>query len=231
MNNKFILDYNIYELNNLSYADALKFDKRNFIIYYFSLLKTNHLLINSFYPINDYNSRVIKIFLFFFLFIVYLTVNSLFFNDQTIHVIYIDKGDFDFIYQLPQIIYSSLISATINIIIKSLALSEKNILEIKQSQISKEKIETIKRFIFYKFIAFFIISFCFLFFFWFYLCCFCTVYENTQIHLIKDTVISFCFNLLYTTLLYFIPATFRMISLHKIKNESIYKLSKLLQLI
>ena len=50
MNNKFILDYNIYELNNLSYADALKFDKRNFIIYYFSLLKTNHLLINSFYP-------------------------------------------------------------------------------------------------------------------------------------------------------------------------------------
>ena len=231
MNNKFILDYNIYELNNLSYADALKYDKRNFITYYFSLLKTNHLLINSFYPINDYNSRVIKIFLFFFLFIVYLTVNSLFFNDQTIHVIYIDKGDFDFIYQLPQIIYSSLISTTINIIIKSLALSEKNIFEIKQSQISKEKIETIKRFIFYKFIAFFIVSFCFLFFFWFYLCCFCTVYENTQIHLIKDTVISFCFNLLYTTLLYFIPATFRMISLYKIKNESMYKLSKLLQLI
>ena len=39
MNNKFILDYNIYELNNLSYADALKYDKRNFITYYFSLLK------------------------------------------------------------------------------------------------------------------------------------------------------------------------------------------------
>lgn len=66
MNIKFILTYNIYELNNLSYNDALRFDKRNYITYYFSLLKTNHPLINSFYPINDYNSRIIKIFLSFF---------------------------------------------------------------------------------------------------------------------------------------------------------------------
>ena len=48
------------------------------------------------------------------------------------HKIYIDKGKFDFIYQLPQIIYSMLISIVINMIIKKLALSEKSVLEVKK---------------------------------------------------------------------------------------------------
>ena len=63
------IDYNDYELNNLKYKEALKLDKRNYINFYLSLLRTKHALIFTFYTKTDYNSRYIKICLFFFLFL------------------------------------------------------------------------------------------------------------------------------------------------------------------
>ena len=60
-----ILKYNEFELNSLSYKDALKEDNRSCTQYYFSFLRKNHLIFFSFYPIKDYNSQIIKIFLFF----------------------------------------------------------------------------------------------------------------------------------------------------------------------
>lgn len=47
------------------------------------------------------------------------------------HKIYKDEGAFDFLYQIPQILYSSVISSLINIILKQLSLSEKNLLQLK----------------------------------------------------------------------------------------------------
>ena len=41
------------------------------------------------------------------------------------HKVYEDNGSFNFVYQIPQIFYSSMISAIINIILKQLSLSEK----------------------------------------------------------------------------------------------------------
>ena len=117
-----ILEKNDQELNSLNYKEAITDDKRTYVQYYLSLLRANHLLIFSFYKNDrDYNSRIIKIFLFFFFFCVHFTVNALFFNDSTMHKIYIDEGSFNFIYQIPQIILSALISGVINFIIKYLA--------------------------------------------------------------------------------------------------------------
>ena len=48
-----------------------------------------------------------------------------------------EKGAFDLFYQLPQIIYSSLICAAINLILKNLSLTEKQILIIKQEKTYK----------------------------------------------------------------------------------------------
>ena len=61
-----------------------------------------------------------------------ITVNALFFNDSTMHKIYQDKGKFDFIYQIPQILYSTIITAVISLLIKFLALSEKILLILKK---------------------------------------------------------------------------------------------------
>ena len=226
------LNYNDYEMNNLTYIDALKLDKRTYRQYYFSLLKTKHLAIFTFYTKTDYNSRLIKIILFLFCFSLYFTVNALFFNDGTIHTIYIDEGSFNFIYQIPQILYSTLITSLISIIIKNLSLSEKNILEIKREKSnSKEKSIKIIKCLNIKFILFFILLFLFLFLFWYYLSCFCAVYVNTQIHLIKDTLISFSLSLIYPFILNLFPGLFRMPSLKNSNRELIYKISNIIQLI
>jgi hypothetical protein len=107
---------NDYEMNNLSYKKALKFDKRTYFQYYLSLLRTNHILIFTFFTNTDYNSKIIKIILFLFSFVLYFTINALFFNDETLHKIYEDQGNFNFFYQIPNILYSSIITSIINII-------------------------------------------------------------------------------------------------------------------
>jgi len=222
---------NDYEMNNLSYKKALKLDKRTFFQYYLSLLKTNHLLIFTFFTNTDYNSKIIKIILFLFSFALYITINALFFNDKTLHKIYEDQGNFNFIYQIPNILYSSLISSFINSIIKFLSLTEKNILELKNEKYNIfEKSFKLLKCLIIKFILFFILIFLFLFIFWYYLICFCGIYRNTQIHLIKDTLISFGLSLLYPFLIILLPGILRIPSLRSKESECIYKISKIIQI-
>ena len=56
--------YSDMELNISDFSIAQKNDKRNYLEYYISLVKTRHPLISSFNPNNDYNSMLIKICLF-----------------------------------------------------------------------------------------------------------------------------------------------------------------------
>ena len=160
------------------YEEALLFDKRTYFQYYWSLLKKKQLILFTFYPNNDYNLFSIKICLFLISFSLYITINGFFFNDDTMHKVYEDNGNFNIITQIPQILYSSTISALINMILKHLSLSENNILMVKQEKnlhMLKKIIKKIKRCLLIKFILFFILNFLFLCFFWYFITCFCAV--------------------------------------------------------
>ena len=227
---------NDYEINNLSYEEALKYDKRSYFQYYWTLLKVGHICMFAFVPNNDYNSRIIKFCLFLFSFSLYITVNALFFTDETMHNIYVSEGKYNFLYQISQIVYSTLISSGINFIIRFLAISQKDILLLKLSKTEEElnkKLSKIRKKLIAKFILFFFLSFTFLFFFWVYISCFCAVYKNTQIHLINDTLLSFSLSLTYPFGIYLIPGLIRMPALRaKNKNrECLYKISLIVQLI
>ena len=87
--------------------------------------------------------------------------------------------------------------------------------------------EELIKFLKIKFILFYIISFIFLIFFWYYLSCFCAVYKNTQVHLIKNTIISFGLSSVYPLGLYLIPGIFRILSLKK-NNKYMFNFSKFL---
>ena len=128
-----VLKYNDNELNDLEYKKAYEYDKRTFSQYYISLLFTKLILFKIFNK-NDYNAYSIKVLVLFFNFSSCYAINALFFNDDTMHQIYEDEGDYNFIYQLPQIIYSSLISVIINVITSYLALSEDKIIELKKDK-------------------------------------------------------------------------------------------------
>ena len=149
------------------------------------------------------------------------------------HKIYEDKGKFNFIYQIPQILYSTLMSNVCIILVKMVALSENNIIIIKTAK--KEELSKIQKNEFCrikcKFIFFFIFVNIFLFLFLYYIGCFCSVYKNTQIHLISDTIVSFSLSLIYPLFIYLIPGIFRIAALNSIKknNEYLYNFSKIVQ--
>ena len=226
--------YTELELNSLPYKDALKNDNRTYCMYYISLIRTKHLLFFSFMPQFDYNSRILKIFLFFFNFTTNFIINALFFNENTMHKIYIEKGTFNFIYNIPQIIYSSVISGLINAIIKILALSYSVFTDMKEINnkntinIEAKKSITLLKI---KFFFFFFASFVFLILFWIYLACFCAVYKNTQIYLIKNTLISFSTSMIYPFGLYIIPGIVRIYALKGKNKECLYEFSKYIQII
>ena len=128
-----ILKYRDQEKNNLDYKIALKLDKRKFCKYYKSLLKTKHEFIFALIHKKDHNSRIVKIDLYFISFIIYYTVNGLFFDDNTMHKIYENNGSFDLESQITKKIYSSLISMAINKILGLLALSNAAIIKFKRN--------------------------------------------------------------------------------------------------
>ena len=181
----------------------------------------------SFILSNDYNPRVVKMDLFFCLFIVFMTINALFFNDNTMHQIYIDRSSYNFVYQIPQIIYFSLLSFVFNFIINFLALIEENIIKLKKIK-DNFKINRKKSIIFSKINAYFIISTIYLLAFFYYLCCFCAVYENTKIHLIKDTLTSFGLQMIYSILLSLLSGLFRSCALKRENKRILYQISKIL---
>ena len=232
---KRILKYNDSELNFLTYKKALLLDKRGFFLYYLSLLKSGNLLFFSFYcDKRDYNSQFIKIFLFFFFFNLYLTTNALFFNDNTMHKILIDEGSYNIIYNIPQILYSTLISAFITTIIEFLSLSEKRVIAFKQDNNCKNLNLKYKKLLYklkIQYIFFFIFSFLFSLSLGYYNICFCGIYENTQLHLIKDTAISFGLSLLYPFIIYLFPSMLRICALRaKKKNKNyLFMLSTIIQ--
>ena len=150
------------------------------------------------------------------------------------HKILEDGGDFNFIYQLPQIAYSTIISMIIDFATSSLALSQDDVLDIKNHKNLKTIDEAAKRkkhLIRIKSIFFFITNFLLTLLFWYYLGCFCAVYKNTQYHLIKDTLISYGIGIVTPFATFFIPGIFRIPALKKFtpRNKKLYKFSKLFQ--
>ena len=229
-----IMKFKDEEINTLPYNLAIIYDKRNYCEYYASLLKTQHNLICAFFNNDDYNSQIIKIDLFFIGFAIEYTVNGLFFNDDTMHKIYESKGEFDLDNQIPIIIYSTLISTIFNYPLNFLALSNEVILNFKQIRIKtniKKKAKKLMNILAIKFIIYFIISFLFLGFFWYYISMFGVIYKNTQIHLLKDTLMSFGLSLLIPFGIYLFPGFFRIPALSNIKKKRkcLYNFSKFLQ--
>ena len=150
------------------------------------------------------------------------------------HQIYEDQGVFNFIYHIPQILYSTIISVVIKTILSLLSLSEKNIIEIKnQKNIEKANIvmKEKQKCLLIKFYIFFIISFLFLIIFWYYISCFCAVYKNTQIYLIKDTFLSFATSLFYPFIINLLPGLLRIHSINNKDKSCIFRISKIIQLI
>ena len=206
------------DLNNLTYEKALESDKRKFIQIYWSKLRRKHLIIFTFFSRNDYNLIYIKIARFIFLICTSMAMSVIFFFDSSMHKIYLDYGKYNFIQQIPQILYSSIISLIIDILVSFLGYTDINIYEVRQlKEVSTERLVKIIKKIKIKLIIFFVVTFVFLLFYWYLISSFCAVYNNTQTIYIKDFITSFCLGLLYP---FIIQLCFTFIRIFSLKENS-----------
>ena len=222
-----------FELNELDYHEAVILDKRNFFQIYFYFIKREHRIIFSFFIFEDYNLISIKLSRFIFLFVTDMALNVFFFSDASMHKIYINYGKYDFVQQIPQIIYSTIVSQLIEVFLCFLSLTDKHIYKIKNLK-GKEKntknINKIFRCIKIKLIAYFLFTFIFFGIYWYIIASFCGVYQNTQKAFIKDFLMSFLLSLIYPFILYLIPSSLRLCAIRNksMKLEFIYKLSDII---
>jgi hypothetical protein len=220
-----------FELNELEYEEAIIHDQRNFFRVYLSLLKREHRIIFTFFVCNDYNLAPVKLSRFIFLLATDMTMNVFFFSDSSMHKIYLSYGKYDFIQQIPQIIYSTIVSQIIEVFLCYLSMTDTLIYEIKDLAIEPKNINVIKQTfdrINRKLIIYWIITFiCFLVY-WYIVAVFCAVYENTQIIFIKDSLISSVTGFIYPFILYIFPASFRKCSIRCKNNKCLYKFSEII---
>ena len=215
---------------------AISYDKRTCFQYYSYLIRTKNLILFSFCPLKDYNNMIIKSCIFSLSFSIYYAINFAFFDNDIMHKIYEIGGKYDFIYFLPKIGISFIVSYYATIIIKIIFLSERNIAQIRMQPtllLADVISDKVRRNIIIKYTLFFILGLIFLVFFWMLLSSFGAVYPNTQIFIFKNTLISFAISLIYPLIMAIFPTIFRIFSLNSVQKnyESSYKLSKVLQLL
>ena len=226
------LDY--FELNELDFYEAIKLDKRTLVQIYFDIIKRLHLIIFTFFNNDDYNLIYIKLARFIFLLITDMVMNVFFFSDESMHKLYIDYGKYDFIQQIPQILYSTIISKLIEIFLSYLSLTDKPIYQIKKLIMndSLTKIKIIFKCINIKLIFFFLFTVIFMLLYWYTISAFCSIYKNTQIAFIKDWVFSFLLLILIPFLIYLISSVLRVCAIKKRNckcSSYIYRISEIIQ--
>ena len=148
-----------------------------------------------------------------------------------IHKIYKDGAKYDIIFFLPKIIISFTISHFICVLIKIIFLSERNILQIKKQPTyfqAYEIVSLVERRLVIKYVIFYILGILLLLFFWMVLSSFGAVYQNTQIMMFENTLISFSISFIYPFFINIFPCLFRVYSLSS-KSENLYTFSKILQ--
>ena len=163
-----------------------------------------------------------------------MAMNVIFFSDDSKHKIFLNYGKYDFVQQIPQIIYSTAISQVLEVFLCYLSLTDKHFYQIKYIKNEKKNNELVLKILTcvqIKLIGFFAFTFILFVFYWYLITAFCSVYQNTQNPFIKDSITSFLLGLVYPIVLYLIPAVLRIIALRDVKKKRlrfVYKLSDII---
>ena len=226
-------DLDDFQLNNLEYVEACKYDKRTFLKTYWSVLKREHIILFTFVSRNDHNLFYVKIERFIILLCTQLFMNGLFFTDDSMHKTTKSK-DYNFGEQLPKIIFSLICTHVIEVFLCYLSMTDTVIYEIKDlskrkhtEQIIAEKINTMKK----RLIAYFIVTLALFIFYWYFVSAFCAVFQNTQKAYLLDFLIGTIISFADPFIIYLLKVALRYLSLAKLKDRKgaiVYKISDLI---
>ena len=189
------------EINDFDYYIYKKFEKRNFCEIMCSLFKANYDFFNTFFMFHheDYKIYSIKVMSYINTLLFSLDLNISFYNDDTMHKIYIDNADN--IERLPIIFLTNALSLVPSILYELCFSSYKDdFIDLKTNmdtdekeinQIGENYYKCLKR----RIKLFCIFSVLFDLFSWYYVSCFFAVYLNTQKSIFIDFIVEFLISL------------------------------------
>ena len=230
--NKKLFQADYEEINDFSFSDALKYDKRTFKEYFWDKLKIDQNFIFTFMNNDDYNLLVCKLILFFFRFPMIINFNAFFYSDNTMETYYETSGAFNLVLSLRRSIVSSIVTGILIAIFKCFVFSNSGIRNVRNSKTYTEAYKSMKCYLRYfkiRFIFILVIMFCFILFFWYYVRAFCAAYENTQWRLFGDILFSLIIIHSVPFVLALLCGIFRIYSLKK-QIKCMYILSKIIQI-
>ena len=125
------------ELINLEYDYYRHIEDRKWYIIFLSMFKLNYDFTNTFLIYNNsenyknYQMYSIKIIIYINCLMISIISNLIFYSDETMHKIYIDNGEYNFIYRLPIIVLSDIIMKVFSVIFEKLVNFQDDFIELK----------------------------------------------------------------------------------------------------
>ena len=233
------LFFDNFELNNLEYEEACKYDQRTCCRTYYSVMMREHIVLLTFFSWGDHNLFYIKFAKFLIIFCIDMSMNALFFVHESMHKKYTEGEDFTFIEKIPQYAFTLIVARVFEVILCYLSMIDTHYYQIKHLSLEEkngnEKIVNIMECVKKKLIGFLIMTLILFLFFWYFISAFCAVYQNTQIIFLKDSFVTFGMSFIEPFLTYGFTMILRCISLSKLCKKRcccgcVFKISDLIPL-
>ena len=223
--------------DEMEYDEALYFDKRTFLTYFSECLKEKQIIAHTFIAKDNLKPRTMKIIVFSLNMLLYFVVNGLLFSEEVITELYeLDEDEETFfsyfLRSIKRIIYSTLVSIVISIIVDFFFVGEDKLKHIyKKGKMSPENLkELVVNFIndiSKRNISFIIVSSIILLFSFFYLLCFNYVYPYSQIEWIKSSITILIIMQFLSFFRCFCESGLRILSLRN-DSEKLFKISQMI---
>ena len=162
-----------------------------------------------------------------YIFSIFLVTSTIFVNDSTLHKLYMSNGKTEIFDDIPKIVYTVLISSTIKNILLLICFPENDIIDIRRfgSKVIFQQNQGVQKSltsVIIRCYLYFLISEITLIVFWTYIACFFLIFPNTQIYVLKKTLVSIGISLVAPFILYIIPSFIRNLSIKSEATQSSY---------
>ena len=218
--------------DDMEFDDAIKYDKRTFLEYFYSKFMENQIIMNTFFNSDQLKPMFIKIILLLLNIDLYFVVNGLFYSESYISELFHSEEEEHFFSYFPRsisrVFYTSIIGVIISSLIDCMFIEEKKVKRIftreKENHLQvKYEISLIIKSSKKNYIIFICISLFISLFSWYYVCCFNNVYPGVKGEWIKSSITIMIIMQLLSILAGLAVALIRLISF-KCKSEKLYKL-------
>ena len=221
-------------LDDMEFDDAIKYDKREFCVYFIAQLKVRHILTNTFYKKENLKPKSIKIIFLLLNIDLYFVVNGLFFSEEYLSELFNSTEKETFFSFFPRSIsrffYAIIVSYIVGIIINCIFIEEEKIKRIflrekddpiqLRYEIAKNSNSIRNTYIVFIFLSNFITIIS-----WYYISCFNNTYPGVKEEWIKSSITLVILMQLFSILKILFETILRSWSF-TFKTEKLYKIMK-----